>query len=180
MSWPKVVFTTIQYQEYGLLLDWVPTIAVSGVLVSYITCYDSNLKGIMWFIILMHSHFSLITSLIFLPMTSDLHCIFLDWNGSSSMGDNVWGNQATFCNEACWTKWSQNILIYGSLILQIFPIHVKGAAGSLVVLVNWLGAWGVSYTYNFLMSWSSYSKILKLLTQAQHILIYMVLLNKFE
>lgn len=39
--------------------------------------------------------------------------------------------------------------------LQIFPIHIKGIAGSLVVLVNWLGAWAVSYTFNFLMSWSS-------------------------
>ena len=43
-------------------------------------------------------------------------------------------------------------------ILQIFPIHVKGTAGSLVVLVNWLGAWVVSYTFNFLMSWSSPGK----------------------
>ncbi|KAJ1395162.1 hypothetical protein SESBI_33533 [Sesbania bispinosa] len=38
---------------------------------------------------------------------------------------------------------------------EIFPIHVKGTAGSLVVLINWLGAWVVSYTFNFLMSWSS-------------------------
>ncbi|KAL6970336.1 hypothetical protein U1Q18_030034 [Sarracenia purpurea var. burkii] len=38
---------------------------------------------------------------------------------------------------------------------EIFPIHIKGIAGSLVVLVNWLGAWAVSYTFNFLMSWSS-------------------------
>jgi hypothetical protein len=35
---------------------------------------------------------------------------------------------------------------------------VKGAAGSLVVLVNWLGAWAVSYTFNFLMSWSASGK----------------------
>lgn len=41
------------------------------------------------------------------------------------------------------------------VLLQIFPIHVKGAAGSLVVLVNWLGAWAVSYTFNFLMRWSA-------------------------
>ncbi|KAA8527512.1 hypothetical protein F0562_034773 [Nyssa sinensis] len=41
------------------------------------------------------------------------------------------------------------------IMSEIFPIHVKGAAGSLVVLVNWLGAWAVSYTFNFLMSWSS-------------------------
>ncbi|KAL2628142.1 hypothetical protein AAZV13_07G215300 [Glycine max] len=41
------------------------------------------------------------------------------------------------------------------IMSEIFLIHVKGTAGSLVVLVNWLGAWVVSYTFNFLMSWSS-------------------------
>ncbi|XP_021291895.1 sugar transporter ERD6-like 16 isoform X2 [Herrania umbratica] len=40
------------------------------------------------------------------------------------------------------------------IMSEIFPINVKGVAGSLVVLVNWLGAWAVSYTFNFLMSWS--------------------------
>ncbi|KAH7859308.1 hypothetical protein Vadar_034393 [Vaccinium darrowii] len=42
-----------------------------------------------------------------------------------------------------------------SFFLEIFPIHVKGIAGSLVTLVSWLGAWVVSYTFNFLLSWSS-------------------------
>ncbi|KAL3508018.1 hypothetical protein ACH5RR_033400 [Cinchona calisaya] len=41
------------------------------------------------------------------------------------------------------------------IMSEIFPINVKGAAGSLVVLVNWMGAWAVSFTFNFLMSWSS-------------------------
>ncbi|OMO53754.1 hypothetical protein CCACVL1_28373 [Corchorus capsularis] len=36
------------------------------------------------------------------------------------------------------------ILAVGGVL--IFPINVKGVAGSLVVLVNWLGAWAVSYT----------------------------------
>lgn len=44
------------------------------------------------------------------------------------------------------------------LLLQIFPINVKGVAGSLATLVNWFGAWAVSYTFNFLMAWSSYGK----------------------
>ncbi|KAJ9187696.1 hypothetical protein P3X46_003121 [Hevea brasiliensis] len=39
---------------------------------------------------------------------------------------------------------------------EIFPINIKGVAGSLATLVNWFGAWTISYTYNFLMSWSSY------------------------
>lgn len=38
--------------------------------------------------------------------------------------------------------------------LQIFPLHIKGIGGSLAVLVNWTGAWAVSYAFNFLMSWS--------------------------
>ncbi|RZC04600.1 Sugar transporter ERD6-like 16 [Glycine soja] len=54
---------------------------------------------------------------------------------------------------------SSNVLIL-VFTLQIFLIHVKGTAGSLVVLVNWLGAWVVSYTFNFLMSWSSLAKLL--------------------
>ncbi|XP_021635640.2 sugar transporter ERD6-like 16 isoform X2 [Hevea brasiliensis] len=41
------------------------------------------------------------------------------------------------------------------IMSEIFPINIKGVGGSLVVLVNWLGAWLVSYTFNFLMSWSS-------------------------
>uniref|UniRef100_A0A7N0U8M5 Major facilitator superfamily (MFS) profile domain-containing protein n=1 Tax=Kalanchoe fedtschenkoi TaxID=63787 RepID=A0A7N0U8M5_KALFE len=40
------------------------------------------------------------------------------------------------------------------IMSEIFEIQVKGAAGSLVALVNWVGAWAVSYTFNFLMSWS--------------------------
>ncbi|KAL6191049.1 hypothetical protein ACLB2K_037442 [Fragaria x ananassa] len=82
--------TSFFLKEYGLLLDWVPTIAVSGVLI-YIAFFSIGMGAVPWVI-----------------------------------------------------------------MSEIFPIHVKGAAGSLVVLVNWLGAWGVSYTYNFLMSWSSY------------------------
>ncbi|XP_022955838.1 sugar transporter ERD6-like 16 isoform X2 [Cucurbita moschata] len=41
------------------------------------------------------------------------------------------------------------------IMSEIFPINVKGIAGSIVVLVNWLGAWVVSFTFNFFMSWSS-------------------------
>ncbi|KAE8701459.1 Sugar transporter ERD6-like 16 [Hibiscus syriacus] len=42
------------------------------------------------------------------------------------------------------------------IMSEIFPINIKGAAGSLVTLANWFGAWAVSYTFNFLMSWSSH------------------------
>ncbi|KAJ1433024.1 Sugar/inositol transporter [Sesbania bispinosa] len=39
---------------------------------------------------------------------------------------------------------------------EIFPVNIKGRAGSIATLVNWFGAWLCSYTFNFLMSWSSY------------------------
>ncbi|CAA2993754.1 sugar transporter ERD6-like 16 [Olea europaea subsp. europaea] len=73
----------------GLLLEWVPVLAVSGVLI-YIASFSVGMGPVPWVI-----------------------------------------------------------------MSEIFPIHMKGLAGSLVVLVNWLGAWAVSYTFNFLMSWSS-------------------------
>ncbi|XP_050209059.1 sugar transporter ERD6-like 16 isoform X2 [Mercurialis annua] len=41
------------------------------------------------------------------------------------------------------------------IMSEILPINIKGVAGSLVVLVNWLGAWLVSYTFNFLATWSA-------------------------
>ncbi|KAK9002196.1 hypothetical protein V6N11_024882 [Hibiscus sabdariffa] len=40
------------------------------------------------------------------------------------------------------------------LMSEIFPINVKGVAGSLVNLEHWFGAWAVSYTFNFLVDWS--------------------------
>ncbi|KAK9052779.1 hypothetical protein SSX86_029409 [Deinandra increscens subsp. villosa] len=40
------------------------------------------------------------------------------------------------------------------IMSEIFPLHIKGAAGSVAVLVNWFGAWAVSYSFNFLINWS--------------------------
>ncbi|CAL5353864.1 unnamed protein product [Camellia sinensis] len=42
------------------------------------------------------------------------------------------------------------------IMSEIFPINVKGVGGSLATLVNWFIAWLVSYTFNYLMAWSSY------------------------
>lgn len=81
--------TAFLLEGQTLLLEWVPTLAVSGVLV-YIASFSIGMGAVPWVI-----------------------------------------------------------------MSEIFPIHIKGLAGSLVVLVNWLGAWAVSYTFNFLMSWSN-------------------------
>ncbi|KAJ4955914.1 hypothetical protein NE237_012697 [Protea cynaroides] len=42
------------------------------------------------------------------------------------------------------------------IMSEIFPVNVEVVAGSLATLVNWIGAWAVTYTFNFLISWSSY------------------------
>ncbi|KAL3516159.1 hypothetical protein ACH5RR_023061 [Cinchona calisaya] len=41
------------------------------------------------------------------------------------------------------------------IMSEIFPINVKGLAGSLVTVVNWLGSWVISYSFNFLTKWIS-------------------------
>lgn len=39
--------------------------------------------------------------------------------------------------------------------LQIFSIDMKAIGGSLVTLVSWLGSFAISYSFSFLMDWSS-------------------------
>ncbi|KAF9681638.1 hypothetical protein SADUNF_Sadunf05G0022700 [Salix dunnii] len=41
------------------------------------------------------------------------------------------------------------------IMSEIFPINVKGSAGSLCVLIYWISSWAVSYTFNFLLEWTS-------------------------
>ncbi|XP_059650264.1 uncharacterized protein LOC132296032 [Cornus florida] len=42
------------------------------------------------------------------------------------------------------------------IMSEVFPLHVKGMGGGMVTLMNWFGAWAVSFSFNFLMLWSSY------------------------
>lgn len=39
------------------------------------------------------------------------------------------------------------------IMSEIFPINVKGVAGSLVTVINWIGCWVISYFFNFLTDW---------------------------
>ncbi|XP_011090878.1 sugar transporter ERD6-like 16 isoform X1 [Sesamum indicum] len=76
-------------KAHALLLEWVPMLAISGVLL-YIATFSIGMGAVPWVI----------------------------------MG-------------------------------EIFPIYIKGIAGSLVCLVHWSVAWLISYTFNFLMTWNA-------------------------
>lgn len=41
------------------------------------------------------------------------------------------------------------------IMSEVFPINVKGVAGSLVTVISWLGSWIISYSFNFLTKWIS-------------------------
>nr|ADW40547.1 vacuolar monosaccharide symporter 1 [Saccharum hybrid cultivar Q117] len=73
----------------GLLPEWVPTLALSGILV-YIGAYSIGMGPVPWVV-----------------------------------------------------------------MSEIFSINMKAIGGSLVTLVSWLGSFAISYSFSFLMDWSS-------------------------
>lgn len=55
--------------------------------------------------------------------------------------------------------WNCNLNFRCSLLtilpLQILPVNIKGLAGSVATLGNWLASWAITMTANLLLSWSS-------------------------
>ncbi|XP_062076211.1 sugar transporter ERD6-like 6 [Humulus lupulus] len=41
------------------------------------------------------------------------------------------------------------------IMSEILPVNIKGPAGSAATFVNWLTSWGITFTANLLLNWSS-------------------------
>jgi hypothetical protein len=47
------------------------------------------------------------------------------------------------------------LIYFINLVMQILPVNIKGLAGSVATLGNWMTAWVVTMTANLLLDWSS-------------------------
>ncbi|CAN0914327.1 Sugar transporter ERD6-like 5 [Linum grandiflorum] len=43
----------------------------------------------------------------------------------------------------------------GVVMAEVFPINIKGTAGSLVTFLNWSSSWFVTYFFNFVVLWNA-------------------------
>ena len=64
------------------------------------------------------------------------------------------------CSGCIYDRWTNIKVCWRFTIaqidcLQIFSINMKAVGGSLVTLVSWLGSFAISYSFSFLMDWSS-------------------------
>ncbi|CAI0551056.1 unnamed protein product [Linum tenue] len=41
------------------------------------------------------------------------------------------------------------------VMAEVFPINIKGTAGSVVTFINWSSSWMVTYSFNFFVLWNS-------------------------
>ncbi|XP_058216476.1 sugar transporter ERD6-like 5 isoform X3 [Rhododendron vialii] len=100
-------------------------------------------------------------AIIQIPFTA-LNVLLVDRSGRRPL---LMGFQ--YSSELCAILVLSGILIYSAsftagmnatpyiLMSEIFPVNIRGSAGSLVIFANWFTAWIVSYSFNFLFDWSS-------------------------
>ncbi|KAL8496045.1 hypothetical protein ACS0TY_019957 [Phlomoides rotata] len=60
------------------------------------------------------------------------------------------------------------------IMSEIFPINVKGLAGSLAVVANWSCCWIVTYAFNFVAHWSSAGTFFAFATACGFTIIFIV------
>ena len=60
-------------------------------------------------------------------------------------------------------------LFFLKFIFQILPVNIKGLAGSIATLANWLTSWAITMTANLLLTWSGGGLSLSLSLSLSHL-----------